>query len=135
MSEINRREKDFAQENANRIVKAIFESDKRIRYCAVIGEKGEELVGGIRPGIKSLEPGIGSAKLRMQSLIGLGMTQSWNKLHGDADYMIAHRDRVMFFIFPLSSIRLLLASVEPDYPLSEFPKVLDIVSGLRKKNH
>ena len=134
MSEINKRDEDFAHESANSVVKAIFESDRRIQYCAVIGERGEELVGGIRPGIKSLEPGIGSTKLRMQSLIGLAMTQSWNKLHGDADYIIAHRDRVMFLIFPLSGIRLLLASVEPDYPLSEFPKVLDIVSGLRKKN-
>jgi|HubBroStandDraft_6_1064221.scaffolds.fasta_scaffold482089_1 hypothetical protein len=126
---IKTKEREAWQENAYRIVKALFESDKRIRYCAIIGEKGEEIVGGMRPGIKSLEPELESSRLKIQSLIGMGMNRNWNSLLGDSDYIIAHRSKVVLFIFPLSG-NSLLVSAEPDYPLEKFRRIADIVSSI-----
>jgi hypothetical protein len=125
---------DPAQESAYQVVKALFESDGRIRYCAIIGEKGQEVVGGMRPGVKSLEPELESSRLRLQTLIGMAMNRNWNDLLGDANYIIANRDKVVLFIFPLSGVRSLLVSAEPDYPLEQFGQILDIVDrGLPKR--
>jgi len=51
----------------------IFQSDRGIRYCAVIDEKGRENPGGMRPGIKSLESESESPRLQVQSVIALAM--------------------------------------------------------------
>jgi hypothetical protein len=131
--EIKTKKRDPYQEIAYRIVKALFESDKRIRYCAIIGEKGREVVGGMRPGVKPLESELENSRLRIQTLIGMAMNRNWNGLLGDADYVIAHRSRVMLIIFPLSGINSLLVSAEPDYPLEQFGQILDIVNRLPER--
>jgi len=130
---INKRRKDVRQEISDRILKALFESDKRIRYCAIIGEKGEEIVGGMRHGIKSLEPERASSRLRMQTLIGMALNKNWNDVLGDADYIIAHRSKVMLFIFPLAGLRSVLISAEPEYPLEEFRRIADVARGFPKE--
>jgi hypothetical protein len=130
---IDQKKKDVRQAIASRVVKALFESDKRIRYCAIIGEKGDEIVGGMRHGIKSLEPERASSRLRMQTLIGMALNRNWNDLLGDADYIIAHRTKVMLFIFPLSGIKSLLISAEPGFPLEEFRRIADIARGFPKE--
>jgi hypothetical protein len=125
---IKAKERDVEQEGAYRVVGALLESDKRIRYCAIIGERGEEIVGGMRSGVKSLEPERESSRLRLQTMIGMAMNRDWNKLFGDADYIIVHRQKVVLFVFPLSGVKSLLVSAEPEYPLEEFRRVLDVVT-------
>ena len=99
----NQRKEDVTYGAASQVIKALFDSDRRIRYGAVIGEKGEEIVGGMRPGIKSLESERESSRLRIQTLIGMAINRNWNELLGDADYIIVHRSKIVVFI--LSSIR------------------------------
>ena len=130
---ITSKKRDAESEIAYRIVKATFESDRRIRYCALIGEKGEELVGGMRPGIRPHETELESSRLRLQTLVGMAMNRNWDTLLGDADYIIAHRSKVVLFLFPLSSLRLLLVSAEPNYPLRKFRTILRIVKGRPEK--
>src|SRR5689334_12987263 len=90
------------KESAALVVKALFELDKRIRFCAVIGEKGEEVDGGMRPGTKPLETERESSRLRIQTLIGMAINRNWNDMLGDAEYIIVHRIKVTLLIFPLS---------------------------------
>jgi len=129
---LNARNQDIGKESASRIVEVLFESDKRIRYSAIIGEKGEELVGGMRHGIKSLERERESSRLRIQTLIGMAMNRNWDDLLGNADYIIVHRSKVMLFLFPLSGMKSLLVSAEPDYPLEEVRRIADIARSFLK---
>ena len=122
-----------APEAANPVVKAFFDADERIRYCAVIDEKGEEIVGGMRPGIKSLSSELESSRLRIQTLIGMAINKNWNSLLGDADYIIVHRSKVILFIFPLSGIKSLLVSAEPDYPLEMLSRIADVARRIPKE--
>jgi len=123
---------DATYEAASFVLKALFDSDERIRYCAIIGEKGEEIVGGMKPGIKSLESERQSSRLRVQTLIGMAINKNWNDLLGDADYIVVHRSKVVIFIFPLSGIKSLLVSAEPDYPLEKLGRVADVARRIPK---
>ena len=114
------------------VVKALFELDRRIRYCAVIGEKGEEVVGGMRPGTKSLETERESSRLRTQTLIGMAINKNWNDMLGDADYIVVHRSKVTLLIFPLSGLRSLLVSAEPDYPSEGFGRIVDVAHRIQE---
>jgi hypothetical protein len=129
----NQRKEDVTYGAASQVIKALFDSDRRIRYGAVIGEKGEEIVGGMRPGIKSLESERESSRLRIQTLIGMAINRNWNELLGDADYIIVHRSKIVVFIFPLSGMKSLLVSAEPDYPLKRLGEISDAAQAIPKE--
>jgi hypothetical protein len=82
----------------------------------------------MRPRVKPLEPEVESSRLRLQTMIGMAMNRSWNDLLGHADYIIAHGQKVVLFVFPLPGARSLLVSAGPDYPLEEFRQVLGVVN-------
>jgi hypothetical protein len=111
------------------LVTAIFQSDPRIRYCAVIDEEGREIAGGMRPGIESLEPEPETSRLRVQSVIGEAMAGTWDRLHGKADYVIVHRAKITVILFILSGSKSVLISAEPDFPLVRFPELAKIVEA------
>jgi len=110
------------------LVEMTLRFDSRVRYCAIIDERGAEIAGGMRPGVRSLESKSEGPRLRGQSVIVRAMAETWDDVHGRADYMIVHRGRVSLFFFFLAGSRLLLVSTEPDYPLQRFQALAELIA-------
>jgi len=92
--------KSFDHTTWDRLVQTIFDHHNRIRYCAMLGEGGQEIAGAKRPGVGSLESGPEGDVLRLFIVAGLANAETLNTRHGDTDLIIVHRRKVMLFVFP-----------------------------------
>ncbi len=98
---------------------AVFAVDNKVRYCGVLDEMGRTISGGMKPGLKSLEPGDEAERVDLQVVIARGMAQSGTKFLGKADYIIIHRERLMLIALPRNDGNTVLVTAEPDFPLEK----------------
>lgn len=106
----------------------VFDFDARIRYCAVLDEMGRTITGGMRPGLPSLEPKDEAERVDIQMVVTRGMSDAADSYLGKTDYVVVHRDKLMFIALPRSGGKTVLISAEPDLPierLKELKKVVD----------
>ena len=105
----------------------IFDFDRGIRYCGILDEMGRTASGGMRPGLKSLEPEDAAEKVDIQMAVTRGMTEAASKYLGRANYIIIHRERLMLIALPRKDKRTVLISAEPDFPLEKLRDLIKVV--------
>lgn len=105
----------------------VFRLDRRIRYCGVLDELGREASGGMRPGVRSLEPEDEAEKVNLQVALTRGLAESAQSYFGMTDYVIIHRERLMLVAMPKSDHRTILVGAEPDFPLGKVKALVRLV--------
>jgi len=91
---------------------------------------GRTTAGGMRPGIKSLEPDDEAERVDMQVAVTRGMAEAAHKYLGRTNYIIIHRENLMLIALPRNNRRTVLISAEPDFPLERLPDLTRIVDDL-----
>ncbi len=120
----------FYESAAHRAIAKVYQFDRRIRYCALVDDKGIVIAGGIRPGMTQLVPPEEVAKLRIQETLHRGMHEGWNRYLGRVNVTIVQREKNIHIRFFLASGRNLAVSAEPDCPLSMVEKLTKFVDTL-----
>lgn len=114
----------------HRAIAKIHLFDRRIRYCALVDDKGNVIAGGIRRGLTQFVPPEEMAKLHIQETLHRGMLEGWNKLLGRVNVTIVQRQKNLQIRFFLASGRNLAVSAEPDFPLGKVEKLAKFVDAL-----
>lgn len=107
----------------------VFDFDRRIRYFGILDEMGRTTAGGMRPGLKSLEPDDAAERVDLQMAVTRGMTEAANKYFGKTNYIIIHREQLMLIALPRSDKRTVLVTTEPDFPLEKLRDLARVVDG------
>jgi hypothetical protein len=105
----------------------VFRLDRRIRYCGILDEMGRESSGGMRPGVRSLEPEDEAEKVNLQVALTRGLAESAQSYFGATDYVIIHREKLMLIAMPRSDHRTILVGAEPSFPLHKVETLRSLI--------
>ena len=101
--------------------------DSRIRYCGILDQMGRTVSGGMRPGVKSLEPENEAERVDLQIAVTRGMSESATSYLGAPDYVVIHRERLMLIALPRPDHMTVLVGAEPDFPLDRLEALRKVV--------
>lgn len=89
----------------------IFAADRNIRFAGIIDKMGTLVAGGMRKGIKPLEPKENRRKLYIEYALRNAMRSEFDPEYGRAVYSMSERERIKIATFPYGE-NLILISIE-----------------------
>lgn len=89
----------------------IFAADKSIRFAGVIDKMGSLVAGGMRRGIKPLEPREDRRKLYIEYALRNAMRSEFDQEYGRVVYSMSEREKIKIATFPYDEY-LVLISIE-----------------------
>jgi hypothetical protein len=104
---------------SERVVKNIFASDKRIQFCAIVDGNGKIEAGGMRRGVRSLEPTVETEKIVTRIFLNEGINQAIDAYLGRTLWAIIGREKLVQMTFPLPKQKQLQITASLDYPISK----------------
>ncbi|HKZ62251.1 MAG TPA: DUF6659 family protein [Nitrososphaera sp.] len=106
----------------------IFASDRNIRFAGAIDKMGTLVAGGMRKGIKPLEPREDRRKLYLELALRNAMRSEFDEEFGKTIYAISEREKIKIASFPYGE-HLILVSIEKkaqhDKVIAKILKLLD----------
>lgn len=101
------------------VIARVFSLGSEIRYCSVIDKEGRVVLGGMKKGVKSLEPPSEAKRLITQFAILMGTDKDWERYLGRTDYFLIRKSKVDLFLFPVAGLKGVLVSTKPSFPKSK----------------
>jgi hypothetical protein len=89
----------------------IFAADRSIRFAGVIDKMGTLVAGGMRKGIKPLEPREDRRKLYIEYALRSAMRSEFDEKYGKTIYTMSEREKIKIATFPYGD-HLILISIE-----------------------
>lgn len=106
----------------------IFAADEDIRFAGVIDRMGALVAGGMRKGIKPLEPRENRRRLYLEFALRNAMRSDFDEEYGKTVYTMSEREKVKIASFPYGD-HLILISIEKtaqhDKVISKLLKLLN----------
>jgi hypothetical protein len=106
----------------------IFAADRSIRFAGMIDKMGTLVAGGMRKGIKPLEPREDRRKLYIDYALRSAMRSDFDQKYGRVVYTLSEREKIKIASFPYGD-HLILISIEKkaqhDRIISKILKLLD----------
>jgi uncharacterized protein DUF6659 len=106
----------------------IFAADRNIRFVGAIDKMGTLVAGGMRKGIKPLEPKEDRRRLYLEFALRSAMRSEFDEKYGRTIYAMSEREKVKIASFPYED-HLILVSIEKkahhDRIIAKLLKVLD----------
>jgi hypothetical protein len=115
---------------ADSVVKKIFATDPRIKFCAVVDSDGKIEAGGMKKGVRFLEPEAETARIVTRMFLNQAMNQASDPYFGRVNWAIVHREKLVQITFPLPGQRQLQITTALGYPISKVAKLGKFVSEL-----
>lgn len=112
------------------VVKKIFSTDKRIKFCAVVDSEGKIEAGGMRPGARFLEPETETARIVTRMFLNQAMNQASDPYFGRVNWAIIHREKLVQITFPLPGQKQMQIMAALGYPVSKVAKLGKYVNQL-----
>ena len=84
--------------------------------------------GGMRPGVRSLEPDEEAERVDLQVVLTRSMSESAQPYLGKTNYVIIHRENLMLAAMPMPDRKTVLVSTEPSFPLTKMRTILKVVN-------
>lgn len=113
--------------NRDELCKKVLEIDSRIRFAGLLDKNGKLVVGGMKPGLKSLESSIDNEILYIELVMGAKMRTDLDKVFGPVNFAMSYRDALIIMIFPVND-DMLLISVGKEVDFFKLPfKILEII--------
>jgi hypothetical protein len=105
----------------------IFAADRNIRFAGIIDKMGTLVAGGMRKGIKPLEPSEDRRKLYMEFALRSAMRSEFDEKYGKTIYTMSEREKIKIATFPYGD-HLILISIEKKAQHDKMiPKVLKLL--------
>ncbi|VFJ13743.1 DUF6659 family protein [Candidatus Nitrosocosmicus franklandus] len=115
-----------------KIIDAIFELNKDIRYAGFIDETGSLIVGGMRHGIDSIVDQPSEELYLTHTALRKSMRERFDDTMGKARFVYVEREKLSLLTFYLDK-KMLLITLEPNMESQNVidlaEDILDIVSG------
>lgn len=89
----------------------IFAADRNIRFAGVIDKMGALVAGGMRKGIKPLEPREERRRLYIEYALRSAMRSDFDEEYGKTIYSMSEREKIKIATFPYGE-HLILISIE-----------------------
>lgn len=106
----------------------IFTADRNIRFVGAIDKMGTLVAGGMRKGIKPLEPREDRRRLYLEFALRSAMRSEFDEKYGRTIYAMSEREKVKIASFPYED-HLILVSIEKkaehDRIIAKILKLLD----------
>jgi hypothetical protein len=106
----------------------IFAADRNIRFVGAIDKMGTLVAGGMRKGIKPLEPREDRRRLYLEFALRSAMRSEFDEKYGRTIYAMSEREKVKIASFPYED-HLILVSIEKkaqhDRIIAKILKLLD----------
>jgi hypothetical protein len=115
-----------------KIIDAIFELNKDIRYAGLIDETGSLIVGGMRHGIDSIVDQPSEELYLTHTALRKSMRERFDDTMGKARFVYVEREKLSLLTFYLDKKMLLLTlepNIESQNVLDLAEDIFDIVSG------
>ena len=112
------------------VVKKIFATDKRIKFCALVDSDGKIEAGGMRRGVRFLEPEAETARIVTRMFLNQAMNQASDPYFGRVNWAIIHREKLVQITFPLPGQKQLQITTALGYPVSKVAKLGRFVKQL-----
>ncbi len=116
------------ESDLDKLCDMIFASDSNIRFAGVIDKMGTLIAGGMRKGIKPLEPREDRRKLYIEYALRNAMRSDFDPEYGRVVYSMSEREKIKIATFPYGD-HLILISIEKkahhDKIISKVLKLLD----------
>lgn len=101
--------------------------DKEIRFVGIINEKGKQIAGGLRKGLKSLEDPKDDEMLFMELALRVRMRKEFDKQLGRVKFAMSLREKVIIMSFPMND-NILYVSANPNLDYGKISqKILEII--------
>ena len=110
------------------LITSLFEASSHIRYAALFNREGAKLEGGMRSGLKPLEPESEAAEIDRQTVLYCARLMSLERYLGKTEFVFARTMNVDVMAMPLSRDRILQVASQR---LGEL-KLLDLVRNVLK---
>lgn len=105
--------------DAGDLVQKVFDLDGRIKFCAVVDPSGRLSAGGMRPGIKSLEPLDQTSLIVLRTAIGGKTMGASDPQLSKTKFGIVCREEVIQMIFSLPGHQQLQVAADTGFPLAQ----------------
>jgi len=105
------------------VVKKIFATDKRIKFCALVDSDGKIEAGGMRRGVRFLEPEAETARIVTRMFLNQAMNEASDPYFGRVNWAIIHREKLVQITFPLPGQKQLQITTALGYPISKVAKL------------
>lgn len=99
--------------NHEKLCIAIFALDRSIRFAGVIDKMGNLVAGGMKKGIRPLEPKEERRKLYLEFALRNAMRQEFDSKFGRVIYTLSEREKIKLTSFPMGD-SLVLVSINKD---------------------
>jgi len=111
----------------NKMCEQIMSLDSKIRFAAVINERGRLVAGGMKEGVKPLESEKDDEMLFMELALRVKMRKEFDKQLGPVKFALAVRERALAMSFPIRD-DILYVVTESDADFGKLPtKVIEII--------
>jgi len=112
-------------ETYQKMFKKIFKFDRSIRYASILDKNGRLIYGGMRKGVRSLEPKDEELRLMAHIVSESGTRDTWDIYFGKTIFTIVKRENVTLMVFPFKN-RLIFLTAEPDFSFQQIPELREI---------
>jgi hypothetical protein len=107
----------------------IFALDRDIRFAGIIDKMGNLVAGGMRKGIKPLEPREERRKLYLEYALRTAMRHDFDSKYGRVIYTLAEREKIKIVSFPLGEQLILVSINKKSAHEKIIRKILDLISA------
>ena len=112
--------------NYDKMIKKILKFNRKLRYISVLDKNGRRIAGGMRRGIKSLEPAEEELRLMSHVESESSTRETWDSYFGKTMYTIVKRENVTMIIYPHDK-KNILVSAEPVFNINEVPDIRELI--------
>jgi hypothetical protein len=110
---------------ARKIVESIFSLGSEIRYAEIFNNRAVSIAGGMKPGVKSIDPARTAAKVDVETARYALLLIRRRKYYGAMHYMYVRLEKVNVLVLPFDN-GVLVITLNP-------PKGLELLEDIRQK--
>ncbi|MEE8255441.1 MAG: DUF6659 family protein [Nitrosopumilaceae archaeon] len=113
-----------------KICQRVMKLDPKMRSVRIINDRGHQVAGGMKKGLKSLEDTKQDEMMFMEIALRVRMRHEFDKEFGKTLFSLSYRDKVIILSFPMSDGNVLLVSGEKDLDFGKIPfKIIKILES------
>ncbi len=109
------------------LIDSIFSFSQHVRYAEVFSHNVESVAGGMKPGVRSLEPDSQAEQINEATARYAILLSSQPRFFGKFEYLYATLVRFNLFILPLDRRTILLVTTDPPLGLDFLPQLKMLV--------
>ena len=104
----------------------LFKFSRELRYAAVLDKNGRIITGGMRKGVKALEPKEEELRLMAHVVSESIARETWDSYFGKTIYTIVRRENVILMVFQ-GKKQMVFITAEPTFGLEKVAAIREML--------